>query len=896
MKGYIGLANRNLIRNKKNSLVCIIGIMLGTVIMLTTNIIYNSEMIIASEKLKKTTGLYDVIFQNINKEQLNKLKGHQMVDTAAVFKEIGVSEIKTKGIDQYYNLLGLDDKSYNKIFDFDIIAGRKPENMNEIMIDNSAACNIDGRVRVGDNIEIKVFLGQSLNNKNIRDQLIKENSTIEFMRENSVGLPGIEKEDTRTYKVVGIFQSSEEYKDMANNIFTKLTDEDINEMIKMNVFVLLEFSGVYEENLRVNDFYINYLENDIKNISQGYSNNNFFYSTKNYNKSIKNLEPIIVIVIIAIFEFGVIYNAFNISIGERYKQFGILRAMGATKIQLGKLVFYEAFILYILGLILGFILGIVNTKVVLAIFAKIFGLDFSYINVSLYASNFIIIAIIIFFIVMITVYKALFKDINLSPIQNISGLSLLNSVKVNEIKISKKISKIFNVEGELSYKNLSRNKKRNRICLRAIVVSMILVMFFFCQLSFYKVETASIVPSSNWDVKYSSVNRQFLDEDISYLKNINGVDGLYIDKKFSLNIPIEKNKLDSYLISSFKSYSEMSKSNEKYYNGYYGVKTLFRAADENTLDLYKDNLIEGELNYNKLKDDGIIIVNSGTTAFPRIINKQIQFEIYDIKKILDVKVGDKILIPLEKKANKEINIKNYFKNEKLDKTKFKEFTIIGIVNEDALKNKVNNRIIENLTEDVTFITSKESFKKINNDSNDELVIKTNKDKNRSETIKAIRDYSTIKYDNYTDFYSKMIDYKNTSNRTLCFDINFEINILIIVILNIINTFNANILLRKKELGALRAIGTTKKQLNKMLLLENVFLVILSVCFGLIFGAFPAYLSQLSMNNKDKNMYIILITITFLTSIFLIIICILTTIYQLKKLKDLSIVDNIRNEE
>ena len=67
----------------------------------------------------------------------------------------------------------------------------------------------------------------------------------------------------------------------------------------------------------------------------------------------------IIIGIVVISTIAVIYNSFQISVVERIKQFGLLRAVGTTPRQIRKIVLREATILAVIAIPLGLICGII---------------------------------------------------------------------------------------------------------------------------------------------------------------------------------------------------------------------------------------------------------------------------------------------------------------------------------------------------------------------------------------------------------------------------------------------------------------------------------------------------------------------------------------------------------
>ena len=99
------------------------------------------------------------------------------------------------------------------------------------------------------------------------------------------------------------------------------------------------------------------------------------------NRSIYSVV-FIVIGIVVLATVVVIYNAFHISIAERMKQFGLLRAIGTTKKQIMTLVIREASIMILIGIPLGIFFGIVSVYCIVFTFSKISGFgDFSNLKV-----------------------------------------------------------------------------------------------------------------------------------------------------------------------------------------------------------------------------------------------------------------------------------------------------------------------------------------------------------------------------------------------------------------------------------------------------------------------------------------------------------------------------------
>ncbi len=76
---------------------------------------------------------------------------------------------------------------------------------------------------------------------------------------------------------------------------------------------------------------------------------------------------IILAIVIAVACVSLIYNAFGISVADRTRQFGLLASVGASKRQLRRSVFFEAFLVALVGIPLGLVVGIGGCAVVLGL-------------------------------------------------------------------------------------------------------------------------------------------------------------------------------------------------------------------------------------------------------------------------------------------------------------------------------------------------------------------------------------------------------------------------------------------------------------------------------------------------------------------------------------------------
>ena len=197
----------------------------------------------------------------------------------------------------------------------------------------------------------------------------------------------------------------------------------------------------------------------------------------NINNSIYMII-IIVTVLVVICTIATVYNAFSISISERKKQFGILNSIGATKSQIIKLVFIEAFIVSVIAIPIGIVCGTISIDLVFRFIQRFFENSFiADMNLRVVYNPYIIIGSIL--IVLITIgISAILPAITAAKISPLEAIKNSSNLKIGKVKDSKIVRFIFKTEGVLAYKNLRRNKKKFRITLFSLIISVVIFISF----------------------------------------------------------------------------------------------------------------------------------------------------------------------------------------------------------------------------------------------------------------------------------------------------------------------------------------------------------------------------------------------------------------------------------
>ena len=167
------------------------------------------------------------------------------------------------------------------------------------------------------------------------------------------------------------------------------------------------------------------------------------------------------------------------------------------------------------------------------------------------------------------------------------------------------------------------------------------------------------------------------------------------------------------------------------------------------------------------------------------------------------------------------------------------------------------------------------------------------DEARKEAMKYF--YGNSNY-TYQDIGEAEKEINNIYNQISFFVYCFIIIISLISVVNIFNTISTNIILRRREFSTLKAIGMTKKQISKSILLEGTLYGIFAAIIGGILSAvLLALLIKLGGGIADMEYKFAMIP--FSSSIAVAILATyISSLIPLQKLNKLSIVDGISNNE
>lgn len=402
-----------------------------------------------------------------------------------------------KNEDKPYLYLKAYSKGSIEKLGISLVEGRLPENDNEVVISSHIKSNGGVEYKIGDELDLN--LGERISD----GESLGQGVALEDV-ENEEFVPKSEK----TYKIVGIIERPnfdvEPYRAPGYTVLTILSDKYVTNNlnvyvrykdVKKHITTTAQIIGIDEQVMkRITDPSNGMIsESDAEafgNAKYSFSENDGLLRWENleFNESTTNTLYAVSAVVIVIIVTSVfcIKNSFEISITEKTRQYGMLASVGATSKQIKKNVLYEGLILGIIGIPVGILSGLVAIFILLKVISNILK-DFAGIE-FIYATSFLAIAISIV-LASITIYlsarKSAKKASKISPIEAIRNTDDIK-IKAKKLRSPKIIKRLFGVGGDISYKNLKRNRKKYRTTVISIIVSVsiFIAMSAFVQYAF----------------------------------------------------------------------------------------------------------------------------------------------------------------------------------------------------------------------------------------------------------------------------------------------------------------------------------------------------------------------------------------------------------------------------
>lgn len=801
-------------------------ILIGIAIILTTLLLFvipsiGKDMVeVNFAVINKIYPTWHALYRNVDESTVMKLAAHHDVKTYGLRSDAGYMNLEDATVSMMYM-----DRTGMELYKVKLKEGQLPQKENDIVVSKGILEALGQNGKIGDTITVPY-------------QILKDD--------------GLDYTKEKDFRICGFLADNEGSKEQKQ--YTSLVSEAF---LKAEIPVeQVKYRFLLQVNGQKGNTTADYTET-IQNIARQFGiseddmNINKEYLAANYvdPATIPVIVGIMLIVVLA----GIItiYSVYYVSMNQRVREFGKLKAIGATKRQLRQIVLREGMGVALFAIPIGLLIGTVAVKVVLLQFVE-HAKDSNVLiteaykvvakgEVQLYYWWIYLLAIAV---TLCTVYLSLMKPMRMAAkVSEIEAMRYQGGSKRQ--KSSRKGYQFLNI-GRLTKRNLAENKKKSTITIVSMAVTGIFVMMVATVLSCAnpmesakssivgQYEISPIVESGNkehpeyeWaEVQKNNPLNEGLKQQIEELDGVERVD-VFTALKVSGG-PFEE------------------KIGTEFING----------VPEEYAEELKKGITEGNVTYEELKSgDKVILDRALLHWYP------------------DIKVGDKL----------KLNIHDG------DNTFQKEIEVAAI-----------GEYGRGLTNYNCLIMAKEGAEKLtinNSSSYFQVIADKDYDEALEASLQAIVDGSgrlqMRTWKNEYDTWENAIQ----MTRGACYA--FIIILAAISIMNLINTMINSVHVRKKELGMMQAIGMSDRQLMKMLQLEGIFYtvgtLIISIGVGSLAG-YPLFLYAKRTGMFDISTYHYPVTAAIIIILTLFVIQMLLAIFIAKSVRKDSLIERIRFSE
>lgn len=810
------LAKKRIRYNKSRSLLTIIAIALTTTLLMALGTSAVGLLNFNKQQASAASNAHATI-KGLTGGQLEKLKNHadiESLETNEIFATIEYG--KMNGYLTYSQELkgGIESEAGN------IIEGRDAENSDEIVGSKAFFERMNVEPEVGNTFSIS-------------------------FRVNGEG-----EIQTRDFTISGIVSERDMSKlDVSDSRIAygaKISGTLVEEMIPKEdrtYDAVIRVTGEGQLNYDEICQKINSVAEDI-GISENYVNINKDYLVVATDPGTETIQIVTAVaLLIVVFSGMVIYSIYYVGVITDVQEIGKLKAIGASKKQIRKLLLREGMFISAVsipaGLILGFLIPYIFLPKVMEKGMEVSVMSYDAGDIHMFSLP-VLAAVIV--VVLLTVYISLLK-----PMRMAGKVSPVEAMRYQESSNSRKYRKGYGSVNvfRLAKANLVRNKKRTVVTMVTMGLSCVLFMSMAGILNSMRAEDIADRELEGNDFKIE------LDYDINdetYPEN--NLDNINKNNPFSDDLLRQILELDG--VEGVNSVHEVPVSSDFPSSLFDEGRITISDLSMEKAESYKDEIEKGSIDYSKLVEDhgAVFTSDSFMDEYGFEIGDEIDFTVYD---------GDR-QIPLT-------------------------VTIQASVDDGGAS---------------TFVIPEETYESmgLENNSITELFVAVDDDRydDVKEALSDVAD-SNERFSLYSR--DEEMDIGAMSVSMVKYPM-YAILLMIAVIgfMNLINTMITSIVTRKKELGMLQAIGLSDRQMTRMLSGEGLVFTAGTLAASLTLGNIFGYL--IFLWGRDSGFmsvteYHYPVWESLLLALVLVAGQLLVTWVIGRRMRRESLIDRIRNE-
>lgn len=850
------LTQKHLTMNKKRTIVTIVGIILSTALMVGIGLLLSTFRESMIQEVIMERGDYNARIDDISKSNLAIIDNNSNVKSYITRNYLGYDRIPTDETISYFKLFSVDDAYMSHLT---LIEGRLPKNSQEVVIPKYLYEQYSETLKIGNTLNLSIG-DRYYEGKQVPDNApYYEGEYINNPKEYKLTIVGVIERDYYEDSEIGCFIYTTGLTSDKMDVF--ITYKKVNKTYE-NTESIAKSLGIFQ-----GDEYYDRVEYNTSLLA--------LHGTSNYSNFINSMTGMLIIMLslVSIACVIVIYNSFAISVMERKKQFGLFSSIGATKRQIKSTVLYEAMIVSLIGIPLGILSAYLGIYVVVLIMNNLLKGMFS---VGFHLSTYPLFIIIPIIFMIITIFvSASIPAKRASKISPIEAIRLNDDIKIKskKVKSPKIIRKLFGIEGDIAYKNMRRNKKKYRITVVSLFISIVLFISFSGYMTYFLASADSYlaIPEVDVIVRYDPKNSD--PEVIKSIKNNSSVED-YMEY-LGVSATTNTDMFDAYT-KNFQNFLVDNDYYQKHDEPYYKAINFIVLSNESYRKYL--NMIGGKeelpILYNNFNS---IVYNTGSRKSYNMnrynnTNKTITIFSEPTNSLEDGSVQYKELFKIDK---------YYLSNN--------EFVGLGIY-DDIITEVII--ISSDMAEEYQLIADEPTVQY----GYTNIHIKAPNYKNLDKMIEEYDKESRLSFINYVNVKEEM---KMENNMLLAIKIlvyGFITLVTLIGVTSVFNTINTSIALRRKEFAVLRSIGLTPSGFNKMLRFESLFFGLKSLFYAIPVSLGVIFLMYLSMRGTvDLGTILIPWKSIFLAVILDFLVIAISMSYATKKVKKDNILDAIREE-
>ncbi|MFD2328914.1 ATP-binding cassette domain-containing protein [Cohnella sp. GCM10020058] len=602
----------------------------------------------------------------------------------------------------------------------------------------------------------------------------------------------------------------------------------------------------------------------------------------------------VLIGLVVLSTIAVIYNAFNIAVLERMRHFGLLRTIGATPAQLRGIVFREAGLLAAVGIPAGLVVGYGGLWLVLELMTAAGAdiLTFEGFKLTLHAWIIAGSAIVGLLAVLLAAWLPARKASRVSPVDAVRGTGNIVRETYRRVRLPS-VLRLLGIEGDMASKNIRRNRSKFRITAFSIVVSITLfiVFHYFAQEAF----KVAVNDSRDDQVAFQMLSSFAQTADNDQSANASQASADAFDAKTVADIaalPGVEHVYGRYSMPDALVYLPASRLNKEYLHKmgddvfgkwtFDGEEVRFVPAyttlyDEARLEQAAPYLISGTADPSKLSEAGAVLIVQKVKPFVIAENKKINLDLSDLK------IGDTISLNFGDQKNPLM----------------RQVKVGGILSQAPF----NPTLLDN---SLYIIGTKETYASLLKDVPADKAPYGTALRGLDIALADGADGGPVKQALQAmanqDPSIRLVDFIEEQRQTRQFNVQMKIFIYgflavigLIGSLNIINTVQTNLMLRRREFGLLQAVGMTMKQLRRMATLEGVWFGVIGSFWGLLLGVGICFLLYRQLNNVEGIPFSFPVTGAVISCVFALGVGLLSVQGPLRKIAKASVVEELREE-